>query len=526
MSRTLSSARMPADSRLRQALRRNFAGASGLGLIALVAALAAALATWSVDDPSWSHATELPVRNALGTPGAVVSDLVMQFVGLTSAIFLMPLVAWGWSLLTGRRVSIARSRILAWAAGTAAAAAFISVLPVPASWPLPTGMGGYLGDLVLELPALLAGGPLSGVGRIIVGGLVAVAAAGLMAYAAGFPASAADTAVEADDDIEADDADDRPGRLSAMAGAASHMWLSARALLRRRTGRRTHDYAYPGEETFGRDEDFAAQPFVDEPPRRQARPRRIHVAQEPQFGPEPPLAAPALAARAPQAAARAEGQGRLGRLMRNLADVDDGLGGFVAAPPPRMPASPQAGPGRWSPGLPIPGLPCPAPQTTPLTAPVTAPWEDDGGAYQADHAPAPVPAPARRVTIHQPRVEPDFEAVQLPPREIPRPDPSVVPPPRPLRGPAALRKTAPAPDFGPDDVTDYGPESEPEIQADAPDDYGYDDFIAPLPNGRVEPAFEPLAAVSPQGRDWLKPRASAAEEIVRSVAPVERRAPA
>jgi len=40
--------------------------------------LAVALATWSVKDPSINHATEGPVRNLLGLPGAIVADLVMQ----------------------------------------------------------------------------------------------------------------------------------------------------------------------------------------------------------------------------------------------------------------------------------------------------------------------------------------------------------------------------------------------------------------------------------------------------------------
>ena len=79
-----------ADQRLRQALLRNIAGASGLLLIAAVATLAAALATWSVDDPSWSHISEGSVRNVLGTPGAIISDLIMQLIGLNAALFLAP----------------------------------------------------------------------------------------------------------------------------------------------------------------------------------------------------------------------------------------------------------------------------------------------------------------------------------------------------------------------------------------------------------------------------------------------------
>ena len=68
--------------------------------------LAASLATWSVSDPSFNHATGGQVRNALGTPGAVLADILMQTIGLATAVFLIPLVLWGWRLLTGHALGI------------------------------------------------------------------------------------------------------------------------------------------------------------------------------------------------------------------------------------------------------------------------------------------------------------------------------------------------------------------------------------------------------------------------------------
>jgi hypothetical protein len=75
------------EDRLRRAMLRNIAGASGLLLIAGVAALSAALATWSVDDPSWSHIADGATRNVMGSAGAVVADLIMQLIGLNAACF-------------------------------------------------------------------------------------------------------------------------------------------------------------------------------------------------------------------------------------------------------------------------------------------------------------------------------------------------------------------------------------------------------------------------------------------------------
>jgi DNA segregation ATPase FtsK/SpoIIIE, S-DNA-T family len=51
---------------IRDMLMRRLRELTGLGLIGLAGIAAVALATWSVQDPSLSHATSKPVRNLLG----------------------------------------------------------------------------------------------------------------------------------------------------------------------------------------------------------------------------------------------------------------------------------------------------------------------------------------------------------------------------------------------------------------------------------------------------------------------------
>ena len=55
----------------RGVIRRRLAELIGLGLLVLAVISSLALATWSVQDPSFSHATNTPIRNLLGAPGAV-----------------------------------------------------------------------------------------------------------------------------------------------------------------------------------------------------------------------------------------------------------------------------------------------------------------------------------------------------------------------------------------------------------------------------------------------------------------------
>ena len=85
----------------RDIIRRRLSELAGLALITLALLGAVALATWSVQDPSLSHATQQPIHNLLGFPGAIFSDLAMQLLGLASMLLLLPsdLIGYGKSLL-------------------------------------------------------------------------------------------------------------------------------------------------------------------------------------------------------------------------------------------------------------------------------------------------------------------------------------------------------------------------------------------------------------------------------------------
>ena len=107
------------EGAMRRIVRRNLTAISGLALLALSAAIAASLATWTVDDPSLSHATDRDPRNALGLPGAVVADLIMQFFGLAAIALLLPPVVWAWRLVFGQTARFGWRTFAAWVGSTA-----------------------------------------------------------------------------------------------------------------------------------------------------------------------------------------------------------------------------------------------------------------------------------------------------------------------------------------------------------------------------------------------------------------------
>ena len=171
---------------LRDGLRRRLRELGGLAMLGVTAGLGVALATWSAQDPSLTHATNGPIRNLAGLPGAVAADLMMQIFGLASISLIAPVAVWGWRLLSRRSIDRERLRLSAWLIGIFAAAMFASCLPPTPGWPLPTGLGGVLGDMLLRLPALMLGPPLTMASRVAVGSLAALVTFTCLFAASGF----------------------------------------------------------------------------------------------------------------------------------------------------------------------------------------------------------------------------------------------------------------------------------------------------------------------------------------------------
>src|SRR5215469_7673306 len=179
---------------LRGALRRRAQELGGLALIALAGGAGVALATWSVQDPSLSHATAARIRNLLGAPGAITADLLIQLMGVGAIALIMPVGVWGWRLLTHRHPGRERLRLVFWLIGALGFCAFASCLPITPAWPLPTGLGGVVGDALLRLPAALVNGPLSGMVRLGVAATTGIGSVCALGIAMGWGVHAEESA--------------------------------------------------------------------------------------------------------------------------------------------------------------------------------------------------------------------------------------------------------------------------------------------------------------------------------------------
>src|ERR1700677_3732818 len=137
---------------IREALARRLRELAGLSLIALSGVAAAALMTWSVQDPSLSHATSRAIHNVVGYPGAIGADLLMQILGLGAIMLILPVAVWGWRMLTHRTFDREALRIGCWILCTVIAAGFAGCWPHGGAWPVAARAGGGGGVWLARAP--------------------------------------------------------------------------------------------------------------------------------------------------------------------------------------------------------------------------------------------------------------------------------------------------------------------------------------------------------------------------------------
>ena len=166
---------------------------------------------------------------------------------------LAPPAFWGWRLLTERRLEGLRLKAALYLCGVAAAAALASLLPAPGSWPLPSGLGGLVGDVLLALPRFLLarsswGMAATGVVSATIAILALTAASGVGFARRPRPADASQNDMSnaggrAGTRLDDAEGKDEPGFAMVSIGAVIHAMLTVKAMLRRAFRRRAKSAA-------------------------------------------------------------------------------------------------------------------------------------------------------------------------------------------------------------------------------------------------------------------------------------------
>ncbi|PQA88235.1 FtsK/SpoIIIE family DNA translocase [Hyphococcus luteus] len=166
--------------RLRSFSRAVLMRAGGAAMVLIGLWLVVSLATFTISDPSFNTATSAPVQNLGGAPGAIMADLLLQFIGGAAFLLPAPLALWGAvAALKGAPEETPSEfwpRLVAAPAAILAGAAFLATWPVPADWPYVVGAGGLVGGVLFDGVAGLVSFIGAGLARALVGGVFAMAA--------------------------------------------------------------------------------------------------------------------------------------------------------------------------------------------------------------------------------------------------------------------------------------------------------------------------------------------------------------
>ncbi|WP_336278587.1 FtsK/SpoIIIE family DNA translocase [Bartonella sp. CB175] len=144
----------------------------GLGLLGFIIFCVLALATWNIADPSLTYANTNEITNFMGWLGAIFSDFVMQFFGLASLGILLPPLFWSFLLLAQKSIHNLIFRFFLWVLSTICLLVSFALMTPVASftyWPLPIGLGGVLGDQILNAVYLIFPPVLSSFQNVLLG---------------------------------------------------------------------------------------------------------------------------------------------------------------------------------------------------------------------------------------------------------------------------------------------------------------------------------------------------------------------
>jgi S-DNA-T family DNA segregation ATPase FtsK/SpoIIIE len=142
--------------------RRRLIELCGLALFAGAGLFAAALVTFSADDPSFNNVSTAATTNILGPVGAHLADLSLQLIGAASTIVVLTLAAWAWRLSSHRGLPFGWIHIALLPVATVLAAGALSGLTPVMEWGVAAGVGGVTG-LLLQT-GLTEAGRLIGIG--------------------------------------------------------------------------------------------------------------------------------------------------------------------------------------------------------------------------------------------------------------------------------------------------------------------------------------------------------------------------
>ncbi len=130
---------------------------AGFALLVIIMLILFSFATWSVNDPSLSYATDKAINNLFGALGATIADIGFQFIGIAALIMLIAPAFWSWQLIKQQKLKRPTLQFISWIGTFIISAGLFSFITPPTTWPLPSGLGGIIGDIFVSMISFVTG---------------------------------------------------------------------------------------------------------------------------------------------------------------------------------------------------------------------------------------------------------------------------------------------------------------------------------------------------------------------------------
>ena len=122
-------------------LKKRLVELAGVSLLVSMVLLSAAFLTYNASDASWNSTNTATITNILGAPGAIISDLLIQIIGIANCLLVIVPSFWGIRLLTHSSIEKPLLRLIFLSIGVILFSSSVTRIPVPEFWSISSGLG-------------------------------------------------------------------------------------------------------------------------------------------------------------------------------------------------------------------------------------------------------------------------------------------------------------------------------------------------------------------------------------------------
>ena len=123
----------------------------GILLVVISIFLLVSIASYSPSDPNFIYTPEnTSIKNIGGFYGSVVSDFLLQSIGLISLLVILNLFDWGFLFISSKKINNFISKVFFTLAYIIFGATFLNIFYNDSFWLIDNGNGGFIGRIVKE----------------------------------------------------------------------------------------------------------------------------------------------------------------------------------------------------------------------------------------------------------------------------------------------------------------------------------------------------------------------------------------